>query len=90
MGTSAFILMKQEKYTPEKLLSDTIVAAFHADARLYFDNYKKYKNEQFLSGQSKVFKLKKPINQRRHWAQSAWSELFGLWLHADSGQTGEK
>uniref|UniRef100_UPI00406C38B4 hypothetical protein n=1 Tax=Paenibacillus sp. FSL H7-0350 TaxID=2975345 RepID=UPI00406C38B4 len=48
MGSSAFILMKQEKYTPEKLLSDTIVAAFHADARLYFDNYKKYKNEQFL------------------------------------------
>lgn len=48
MGTSAFILKKREEYSPEKLLSDAIVAAFHADARLYFDNYKKYKNELFL------------------------------------------
>ncbi|MDL1164051.1 hypothetical protein [Paenibacillus sp. 843] len=29
-------------------MGDAIVATFHADARLYFDNYKKYKNEQFL------------------------------------------
>ncbi|MCI1694294.1 hypothetical protein [Aneurinibacillus aneurinilyticus] len=48
MGTSAFILMRQEKYTPEKLLGDAIVATFHADVRLYFDNYKTYKNEQFF------------------------------------------
>ncbi|PNQ86212.1 hypothetical protein ACN92M_07675 [Paenibacillus polymyxa] len=49
MGSSAFILIEREKYTPEKLLGDAIVAAFHADAGLYFENDKKYKNEQFFS-----------------------------------------
>ncbi|MBZ6453735.1 MAG UNVERIFIED_CONTAM: hypothetical protein MIN83_25575, partial [Paenibacillus polymyxa] len=43
------ILIEREKYTPEKLLGDAIVAAFHSDAGLYFENDKKYKNEQFFS-----------------------------------------
>jgi hypothetical protein len=35
MGISDFILTKYEKYTPEKLLSDAIVAAFRGDLLLY-------------------------------------------------------
>ncbi|CAM5781936.1 hypothetical protein [Brevibacillus borstelensis] len=64
MGTSAFILMKQEKYTPEKLLSDSIVAAFHADAGLYFDNYKKFKNGHFLYTTLNV--IDKPLDRKNN------------------------
>ncbi len=42
MGTSAVILTNKETYSPEKLLADTIVAAFHSDATLYFHNNKNY------------------------------------------------
>ncbi|WP_145413128.1 hypothetical protein [Paenibacillus xylanexedens] len=49
MGISAVILKKKDKYSPEKLLADTIVAAFHSDAALYFYNSKTYTNEgEFL------------------------------------------
>ncbi|WP_339186590.1 hypothetical protein MKX33_21310 [Paenibacillus sp. FSL R5-0490] len=49
MGTSAVILTKKDKYSPEQLLADTIVAAFHSDAALYFYNSKTYTNEgEFL------------------------------------------
>lgn len=36
MGTPACILVEREKYTPEKLLSDAIVAAFYANLRLHY------------------------------------------------------
>ncbi|WP_440116652.1 hypothetical protein [Paenibacillus sp. QZ-Y1] len=50
MGTSAFILMDRKKYTTEKLLSDSIVAAFYADAMLNFHNSKNYSTDgRFLS-----------------------------------------
>ncbi|ETT63818.1 hypothetical protein C173_22002 [Paenibacillus sp. FSL R7-277] len=42
MGTSAVILTLKEEYSPEKLLSDTIVSVFHANATLYFHNNKNY------------------------------------------------
>lgn len=42
MGSSAFILMKKSKYTPERLLADTIVAVFHAKAMLYFQNDQRF------------------------------------------------
>jgi len=42
MDTSAVILTQKGKYSPEKLLSDTIVSAFHADASLYFHNDKNF------------------------------------------------
>lgn len=45
MGTSAVILTKKEKYSPEQLLADTIVATFNSDASLYFYNNKNYSNE---------------------------------------------
>ncbi|MEC0124158.1 hypothetical protein [Paenibacillus pabuli] len=49
MGTSAVILTKKDKYSPEQLLADTIVAAFHSEAALYFYNNKTYTNEgEFL------------------------------------------
>ncbi|MDT8974813.1 hypothetical protein RQP50_00985 [Paenibacillus sp. chi10] len=45
MGTPAVILTKKERYSPEKLLADTIVAAFHSDASLYFYNNKNCSDE---------------------------------------------
>ncbi|MEK3697278.1 hypothetical protein NYE33_09895 [Paenibacillus sp. FSL R10-2199] len=45
MGTSAVILTQKGRYSPEKLLADTIVSVFHADATLYFDNNKNYSND---------------------------------------------
>jgi len=42
MGTSAVILSKKEKYSPEKLLADTIIASFHSDTSLYFHNNKNF------------------------------------------------
>lgn len=49
MGTSAVILTQKDKYSPDQLLADTIVAAFHSDAALYFYNNKTYTNEgEFL------------------------------------------
>ncbi|GGI95904.1 hypothetical protein [Paenibacillus hunanensis] len=42
MGTSAVILTHQNTYSPEKLLADTIVSVFHADASLYYDNNKDF------------------------------------------------
>ncbi|MFL0375444.1 hypothetical protein ACH0BY_16060 [Paenibacillus amylolyticus] len=45
MGTSAVILTQKDKYSPEQLLADTIVAAFHSDAALYFYNNKTYTNQ---------------------------------------------
>ncbi|BBH22805.1 hypothetical protein Back11_41500 [Paenibacillus baekrokdamisoli] len=45
MGTPAVILTKKEKYSPERLLADTIVAVFHADATLYFHNNKNYSED---------------------------------------------
>lgn len=44
MGTSAVILTKKDKYSPDQPLADTIVAAFHSDAALYFYNNKTYTN----------------------------------------------
>lgn len=38
MEIPAYILINEENYSLEKLLSDTIVAAFHADLMLYFNN----------------------------------------------------
>jgi hypothetical protein len=50
MGTSAFILTERKKYTTEKLLSDSIVAAFNADVMLNFHNSKNYSTDgHFLS-----------------------------------------
>lgn len=50
MGTSAFILTDRKKYTTEKLLSDSIVAAFNADVMLNFHNSKNYSADgHFLS-----------------------------------------
>jgi hypothetical protein len=50
MGTSSFILMSQDKYSPERLLADTIISTFHADIMLNFHNTRNYSNnEQFLS-----------------------------------------
>lgn len=49
MGTSAVILTKKDKYSPEQFLADTIVAAFHSYEALYFYNNKTYTNEgEFL------------------------------------------
>ncbi|MEK3703539.1 hypothetical protein MKY87_05350 [Paenibacillus sp. FSL R7-0198] len=49
MGTSAVILTQKDKYSPEQLLADTIVAAFHSQSALYFYNHKTYTNEgEFL------------------------------------------
>ncbi|MDP9699633.1 hypothetical protein OHD57_04805 [Paenibacillus polysaccharolyticus] len=45
MGTSAVILTKKDKYSPEQLLADIIVTAFHSDVALYFYNNKTYTNE---------------------------------------------
>jgi hypothetical protein len=50
MGTSAFMLTDRKKYTTEKLLSDSIVAAFNADVILNFHNSKNYSTDgHFLS-----------------------------------------
>ncbi|GAB6928926.1 hypothetical protein JCM10914A_29090 [Paenibacillus sp. JCM 10914] len=50
MGTSAVILTPKIKYSPEKLLADTIVSVFHADATLYFHNNKNYSDKgEFLN-----------------------------------------
>ncbi|MBA4535561.1 hypothetical protein H1Z61_00055 [Bacillus aquiflavi] len=50
MGTSAFILMDQKKYSPERLLADSIIATFHANIMLNFHNSKNYtKDGKFLS-----------------------------------------
>ncbi|WP_106768713.1 hypothetical protein [Paenibacillus faecalis] len=49
MGTPAVILTKQERYSPEKLLADTIVAVFHSDASLYFHNKKNYSDKGSFS-----------------------------------------
>ncbi|GIN92629.1 hypothetical protein [Siminovitchia terrae] len=50
MGTTAFILISQKKYTPERLLADSIISAYHADVMLNFHNSKNYdSNGQFLS-----------------------------------------
>lgn len=49
MGTTAFILTESEKYTPEKFLADTIVAAFHSDAKLIFGNDKSFEGGRFSS-----------------------------------------
>ena len=50
MGTTAFILMDQNKYTTEKLLADSIVAALNCDAILNFHNTKNCsKDGRFLS-----------------------------------------
>lgn len=49
MGTTAFILKEREKYTPEKLLADTIVATFHSDAKLIFENNKYFAKEGHFS-----------------------------------------
>lgn len=40
MGTSAFILTNQQNYSPEKLLADAILSAYHADVMLNFHNSK--------------------------------------------------
>ncbi|CAM3359721.1 hypothetical protein HP548_28095 [Paenibacillus taichungensis] len=45
MGTFAFILTERKKYTTEKLLSDSIVAAFNADVMLNFHNSKNYSTD---------------------------------------------
>ncbi len=42
MGTSAYILMDRNEFTTEKLLSDTIVATFHAGLMLKLNNYNNY------------------------------------------------
>lgn len=47
MGTSAVILTKKEGYSPEKLLADSIVAAFHAGVTLYFHNNQQYEEGHF-------------------------------------------
>ncbi|SFJ49764.1 hypothetical protein [Thermoflavimicrobium dichotomicum] len=47
MGTEACILKEHEKYTPEKLLADAIVAAFHADVKLHFTNIKFFEDGRF-------------------------------------------
>ncbi|MGQ8873467.1 hypothetical protein [Paenibacillus sp. TSA_86.1] len=49
MGTTAFFLTEREKYSPEKFLSDTIIAVFQSDHRLIFDNHKHSKNGRFSS-----------------------------------------
>ena len=49
MGTSAVILTKKEGYSPEKLLADSIVAAFHAGVTLYFHNNQQYDKEGHFS-----------------------------------------
>ncbi|MDQ0723540.1 hypothetical protein QF049_004801 [Paenibacillus sp. W4I10] len=49
MGTTAFFLTEREKYTPEKFLSDTMIAAFNSDNRIILDNHKNLKNGKFSS-----------------------------------------
>jgi hypothetical protein len=49
MGTTAFFLTEREKYTPEKFLSDTMIAVFNSDNRLIFDNHKNLENGIFSS-----------------------------------------
>jgi hypothetical protein len=49
MGTTAFFLTERDKYTPEKFLSDTMVSAFHSDAKLIFENHKTLENGEFSS-----------------------------------------
>ncbi|MGO4732664.1 hypothetical protein [Paenibacillus sp. 2KB_22] len=49
MGTTAFFLTEREKYTPEKFLSDTMIAAFNSDNRIIFDNHKNLENGKFSS-----------------------------------------
>lgn len=45
MGTSAYIFKNRDSYTPEKLLSDALIAVFHSNAILHFDNNTKYSEE---------------------------------------------
>lgn len=50
MGTSAYILMSRKKYSPERLLADSIISTFHADIMLNFHNSKNFGNDgRFLS-----------------------------------------
>ncbi|MBD8005042.1 hypothetical protein [Bacillus norwichensis] len=50
MGTTAFILISQKEYTPERLLANSIASAYHADIMLNFYNSKNYdSNGHFLS-----------------------------------------
>ncbi|MFK4302617.1 hypothetical protein ABH892_002721 [Paenibacillus sp. RC254] len=50
MGTSAYILMSKKKYSPERLLADSIISTFHADVMLNFHNSKNFGNNgQLLS-----------------------------------------
>ncbi|WP_106768377.1 hypothetical protein [Paenibacillus faecalis] len=49
MGTTAFILTDREKYTPERFLAYTIIATFHADAKLIFENHKVLEEGRFSS-----------------------------------------
>jgi len=50
MGTTAFILTSPNKYSPERLLADSIISAYHADIMLNFHNSKNYDgNGQLLS-----------------------------------------
>ncbi len=48
MGTTAFFLTEREKYSPEKFLSDTIIAVFQSDHRLIFDNHKHIENGEIF------------------------------------------
>lgn len=48
MGTSAEILKEREKYCPEKLLADAIVAAFHADVMLTYNDNKNFRDKKFM------------------------------------------
>lgn len=49
MGTTAMILMNQDQFTPERVLSDTIVAVYHAKLSLQLHQYQK-KTSQSSTG----------------------------------------
>ncbi|AVV58511.1 hypothetical protein C7121_21485 [Paenibacillus glucanolyticus] len=50
MGSTAYILMSPTKFTPERLLADSIISAYHSDVMLHFHNSKNYaSNGQLLS-----------------------------------------
>lgn len=65
MSTSAYILMKEKEYLPEKLLSDIIVSAFHADLMLYFDNDKVIEDNNLLYTNINLLEKETSDNERQ-------------------------
>ncbi|ERI09029.1 hypothetical protein [Aneurinibacillus aneurinilyticus] len=66
MGTSAFILMKKEEYSSEKLLADSIVVAFRANVMLYFDNSKRFTEDGSFTYTTLTIRNKPSNGENKH------------------------